>query len=194
MVKSARPLGLLLCGIVLASFFAAAAEPTVTDTRGPLADLVWFMAGLKGLQAGKDARLKLTRVQARKILPELENLVDAGVIALEARRSGDRAANRRRFGEMTEDQRKELAARLRKTADLIEKALSRMEGALTAKQMSFIINLPFDPAYYGLGRPEGDTAMDRAAMLKWRRARQAGLRRLIALNREVMAIMRKLAR
>ncbi|MGE5598048.1 MAG: hypothetical protein ACM3XS_01550 [Bacteroidota bacterium] len=186
----------------------AAAQRDPAEGRRPQADLAWFMAGLRELGRTRDAKLKLTAAQAKKILPELEALRAEKILLTDlADRQRERGQGTGAGGwaggsgggrQMSEEDRKRLADRQRKTAERIAKALDKMEAALKQNQVDLILNMDFDASQYGLGgfrRAAGEPgSFNRSEMEKMRREMQAGLERLVKLNREVLEMLRKLAK
>ena len=193
--------------LALGLFFAAAlgraaAGSGAEEARRPQVDLAWFMAGLRDLCRSKDARLKLTPAQAKRILPVLQALVDEGILIVDPKKlptgqmrfMPDQA---RSGGGLSEEEREQMRERRQKQAERIEKAIEKMEKALRQAQVDYILNLDFDPKRYGLEfvRPSGDPGgFNQAEFEKWRKAVEEGRRRLVQLNKEVLDLVKKLAK
>lgn len=197
-------LGVAVLGVVLLSSvigLSAQQGTRVVINNEDQANLTWFIAGLKDLCTHKDAKLKLTAAQAKKILPELEALRREKLLVTEL---PDRQGERRQGGgsggwqQMSEADRKRMADRQRKTAERIAKALDKMEAALKQDQADYILNMDFNAAQYGVGgfrRPAGERgSFSQAEIEKMRREMQAAMERLVKLNKEVLEMLSKLAK
>ncbi|MGE5552049.1 MAG: hypothetical protein ACM3ZC_16180 [Bacteroidota bacterium] len=204
-------LAFIVGGLIAASVASAAAAQTAADMRRPQVDLAWFMYGLRDLGKSKDNKLKLQPAQAKKILPELEALVEEHILVvdLNARTRGGQEQNQGGQGQtrwrggangggLTEAQRREMAARQQKLADRIETAIDRMEKALNQAQMDYIMNLEFDEAKFGMGftlvQRGNQSGTNQAQIQKLRQEMQKARERLVQMNKEVIEMVRKLAK
>lgn len=160
------------------------------------------MVGLRDLCRSKDARLKLTPAQARAILSELQGLVDEGLLVVDPKKL---ETGRQGFvsgqgqgpaGGLSEEERRKMQERRRQEAEKIEKAIERMEKVLRQAQADYILNLDFDPKPYGLEftRPGGTGSFSQADFEKLRKTMEEGRRRLVQLNKEVLELVKKLAK
>ena len=184
----------------LAVLAAPAPTPAASSSQ-PQVDLTWFIVGLRDLGRSRDARLKLLPAQAKKILPILEQLVSDKILATEApegqSRPNGQSSGGRQGGALTEKQRQEMLARQQKMAERIQQAIDSMDGMLRQAQSDYIMSLDFDPAVYGLDRPRifqgQEQRPSQAELQKMLKARQEARQRLVKLNQEVLAMVRKLA-
>ncbi|NLG85188.1 MAG: hypothetical protein GX493_11420 [Firmicutes bacterium] len=203
MRASRRTVLLLAAGlfaVVVNARLANTSSPS-EEARRPQADLAWFMVGLRELCRSKDTRLQLSPAQARRILPELQALVDEGILPIERevpreerRFTPDRTGSERA---PSAEERRKMQERRQKEAERIEKALGKMEKVLRQAQIDYILNLEFDPEKYGLGvlQMRSDTrGFDRDGLEKWRKTMEEGRRRLVQLNREVLDLLKKLVK
>lgn len=157
---------ILIIGLfALAGLGLAATAPANTQQTNPQLDLEWYIAGLKGLGASKNAKLKLLPAQAKKILPVLEALVKAKILITEAPKTPSGANPGGQGGQFTppdgtgagpgsggsgDDRRQAMQEQRRKQNEQIQKAIESIEKALKQLQRDYILNLDFDAAYYGL--------------------------------------------
>jgi len=205
-----RAFFLFLAGLFLTvgTVWPAATSPNEGEGRRPQVELAWFMAGLRDLCRTKDAKLKLSAAQAKRILPELQALVDEGILIVDLKKlpTGQRGFNPgqvRERREPSEQERQQMRERRQKQVERIEKALEKMEKILRQEQMDYILNLNFDPQSYGLEfpRPQGGqnqsggfNRLSQADLEKWRKTMEEGQRRLVQLNKEVLDLLKKLAK
>lgn len=191
-----------LASIVNLAVLAAPAPATAASSSQPQADLAWFLVGLRDLGKSRDTRLKLLPAQAKKILPVLEQLVSDKILVTEIpegqdRPNGQSFGGRQGGGAPTEKQRQEMQARQRKTAERIQQAIDKMDGMLRQAQSDYIMSLDFDPAVYGLDRARvfqgQDQRPSQAELQKMLKTRQEARQRLVQLNQEVLAMVKKLA-
>ena len=199
-------------GLILATAIGMAAAPASSGTNAANAeaDLAWFMAGLRDLCKSKDSRLKLQPAQAKKILPELEALVNEKILIVEmpARQNGASGqtgqggfAYRSGAGQTgggSDAQRQKMLEQRQKRTERIENALDKMQGFLRQPQSDYILNLNFDPDYYGLGsfqmQRNSQGMPSNADLQKMMQARRQGMQRLVQLNKEVLDLVKKLAK
>ncbi|MGQ9779554.1 MAG: hypothetical protein ACUVRM_06720 [Bacillota bacterium] len=203
MRASRRTVLLLAVGLFLVAGAARlATSSSPEEGRRPQVELAWFMTGLRDLCRSKDARLKLTPAQAKRILPELQALVDEGILIVDPQklptgRQGFGPGQQPPGGGLSEEEREQMRERRQKQAERIEKAIEKMEKALRQAQVDYILNLDFDPKRYGLAfvRPSGNQGgFNQADFEKWRKTMEEGQRRLVQLNKEVLDLVAKLAK
>ncbi|MCR4425570.1 MAG: hypothetical protein NUW23_05180 [Firmicutes bacterium] len=133
-------------------------------------NLYWTVEGLVQLEQSKNKKVNLTRQQAEKILPILEELVSRGVLQTElgageqatlpAAGTASGGSGVGGWGQgwgggqgITLDDatlRKRVAEGIA-LEKFVEDCLARIDSILARDQVSFIDNLNFDPAAIGLG-------------------------------------------
>lgn len=171
-------------------------------------NLIWLVQGLRDMD--KDTPLRLTKDQARKMLPIYEKWIQDGVLRIDApepRREGmsERAQQpqiRQRQGEMPADpgQQRQRMAELQARQEALARDIDTMDSYLTGAQLRFVDNLKFDPAIYGLGG--GDQGVwfsqgerpNPAALQRLRRQMQDGQAKLVALCKEVYELLKQRAK
>ncbi len=180
---------------------AAPTPAPATSSSQPLADLTWFIVGLRDLGRSRDARLKLLPAQAKKILPILEQLAADKILVIEIPERQGRTEGQsfggRQGGALTEKQRQEMQAHQQKITERIQQAIDNMDGMLRQAQSDYIMSLDFDPAVYGLDRSRmfqgQEQRPSQAELQKMLKERQEARQRLVKLNQEVLGMVRKLA-
>lgn len=198
-MKRVTLIAAFLAGILMVSTVAMAqAAPPQQNAR---LQLVWFTLGLRELEKGPNSSVRLTKTQARKILPVMEDLAAKKLLPLKAEFEVRTKAGSPGSGAGVRIQRQDSGRQLMD-------AIAQMEKNLRQTQISVIDNLDFVPEEYGvLSRPliiqgsgqgpgqgqgpgSGLTDEQRAAMQK---KMMAGLEKQAALNNEVLTLLRKKA-
>lgn len=196
-MKRVTLIAAILAGMLVSGALAMA--QTAPPQQNARLQLVWFTLGLRELENGPNSSVRLTKAQARKILPVMEDLAAKKLLPLEAKFEVRTPAGSSGPGSDARIQRQNDGRQLLD-------AIARMEKALNQAQISVIDNLEFVPEDYGVwsrpmvvqgpvqssgqGPGAGLTDKQRAAIQK---KLMSGLKKQADLNNEVLALLRKKA-
>lgn len=191
---SLRAFGMVLAA-TLALGGALSARAATSASGNERTQLLWYTLGLREMEKGKDHTVRLTKAQARQILPVLDQLAALNLFTLKMPERRKRTGSPDASGSQgTNASRVQLQQRRQEAAKQIAGALGRIEKVLRPNQNSVIDNLDFDPAEYGILNFQGSRSdMTQEQIAAMRKQQAAGLKKQAALNNEVLTLLRKKA-
>ena len=173
-------------------------------------NLAWLMEGLLILSSHKEKTLALSKTQAQKILPLLNELVAKKIIDVEineeqrqwgSRNRGNQGNQGGGFWNMDEAQLQKFLKTMKEQTKLGNDKIDQIDNLLKEKQISFIDNMKFDGKKYGFFetrqfRNQGEEMQrpDAAQMEAMRKRMQEARKRLVKLNNDVLQALAKLSK
>lgn len=179
-------LGVFLMVVMAIPALGASSNNNAGDSKIALLCLTY---GIEQMDKNTDKSLMITKAQAKIMVTELNQLIIIKAFVLDVNDwQGPGAGGQG----LSDAERLKWQKKQAENNQRIDEAVAEMEQALTTKQIAFIDNLEIDPQEYGIMTSGGSgQILSSSQREEYRKKRDQGTKKIVALNKRVWDLVNK---